>query len=86
VHSGGSRPRNVDAQLFMLVWDQHGFHKKHVGTRYAEVVFLDPMGSVGHVVDSGVSKLQSVDALFVMLGGGGGPVGIPQKVQQDTLR
>jgi hypothetical protein len=39
----------------MLGWAQCGIHKKHARTRYAELVFLQPMGSAGHVVDSGVS-------------------------------
>jgi hypothetical protein len=41
--------------------------KKRVGTRYAEPVFLHPLGFVGHVVHSRASGLQNVDALFFML-------------------
>jgi hypothetical protein len=33
-------------------WDQHRVNKKHAGTCYAELLFLQPMGSVGHVVYS----------------------------------
>jgi hypothetical protein len=38
-----------------------------MGTRYAERIFLHPVGSVGHVVHSGVSGVQNVGALFFML-------------------
>jgi hypothetical protein len=39
VHSVASGVQNVDALFFMLGWDRYGFHKKHVGTRYAKLVF-----------------------------------------------
>jgi hypothetical protein len=55
VHSGVSRPQNVDAVFFILEWDRYGFHKKRVRTRYAEVVFLHPVRFVGHVVHSSAS-------------------------------
>jgi hypothetical protein len=48
---------------------QCGYHKKRACTRYAEVVFfLHSVGSVGHVLHSGVSGLRNVDALLIMLG------------------
>jgi hypothetical protein len=53
VHSGASEPRKDDAQLFMLGRDRYRFHKKRVGTRYAELVFFHLVGSAGHVVHSG---------------------------------
>jgi hypothetical protein len=56
VHSGVSRPQNVDAVFFILEWDRYGFHKKRVRTRYAEVVFLHPVRFVGHVVHSSASE------------------------------
>jgi hypothetical protein len=44
------------------------FHKKRVKTCYAELLFLHPEGSAGHVVHFGVSRVRNIDALFFMLG------------------
>jgi hypothetical protein len=44
------------------------FHKKRAETRYANVVILHPVGSVGHVVHSGASRAQNVYILFFKLG------------------
>jgi hypothetical protein len=52
----------------MFGWKQYRFHKKHARTRYAKIMFLHPVGSVGHVVHSGAFGLQNIDTLFVMLG------------------
>jgi hypothetical protein len=49
----------------MLWWEC--LQKKRIGTHYAELVFLHPVGSVGHVVDSGVSGARNVDTVFFML-------------------
>jgi hypothetical protein len=48
---------NVDALFFMLQRDRYGFDKKRFRTHYAELVFLHPLGSVGHVVHSGASEV-----------------------------
>jgi hypothetical protein len=32
----------------MLRWDRYGFHKKRFKTRYAKLVFLHSVGSMGH--------------------------------------
>jgi hypothetical protein len=51
----------------MLGLDRYGLHEKHAQTRYAELVLLHPVGSVGHVVHSGASEAQNIDALFFIL-------------------
>jgi hypothetical protein len=67
VHSGASRARNVDSLLFIVWWDRYGFHKKHVGTRFADLVFLHQVGSAGYVVHSGASRARNVDESFFKL-------------------
>jgi hypothetical protein len=62
------RARNVDALFFMLGWAQCSFHEKRVGTRYVELVFLHPVGSVGPIVHSGETGARNVDTLFFMVG------------------
>jgi hypothetical protein len=49
----------------MVGWDQFGFNKKRGGTRYTELVFSHPMGSMGHVLYSGALGAQNGDALFI---------------------
>jgi hypothetical protein len=55
VHSLASGARNINVLLFKLVWARCGFRKKCAGTRYAEVLFLHPVGFASHVVHSGAS-------------------------------
>jgi hypothetical protein len=52
----------------MHQWDRYGFDKKRFRTCFAELVFLHPLGSVCHVVQSGVSEVRNIDTLFFMLG------------------
>jgi hypothetical protein len=41
--------------FFMLGWERNRFDKKRVGTRYAKLVFFNPVESVGLVVHAGAS-------------------------------
>jgi hypothetical protein len=51
----------------MLWWARCNFHKKRARTRYANLEFLHPVGSAGHVVHFGASVPRNVNTLFFML-------------------
>jgi hypothetical protein len=36
-------------------WDRYKYDNNHGANRYAELVFLHPVGAAGHVVRSGAS-------------------------------
>jgi hypothetical protein len=58
------RPEQERHTISHTWWDRHSYDKKHAGTRYAKLVFLYPMGSVGHLLHSVASEARNVDALF----------------------
>jgi hypothetical protein len=64
VQSGASGARNINALFLMLASAQNGFDKKNAMTRYAELVFLHPVRSAGHVVHSIASRAQNINAFF----------------------
>jgi hypothetical protein len=64
---GSLGPCNFDTLFFMDGQARYGFHKKRVGTRYAKLVFLHPVGLAGHVVHSGAYRARNVDAIFFVL-------------------
>jgi hypothetical protein len=51
----------------MLGWDRYRFNKKLTGTRYAELVFLHQLGSVGHIVHSEASGARNIHTPFFRL-------------------
>jgi hypothetical protein len=42
--------------------------QKHVGTHYAELLFLDLVGSACHEVHSGATVPRNINAVFFILG------------------
>jgi hypothetical protein len=60
----GTRRRHT---VFMLGWAQCNFHKKRVGTSYAEFVFFHLVRSTGRVAYSCASGTRNVDELCFIL-------------------
>jgi hypothetical protein len=52
-------------------WDRFRLHKKRAKTHYDKLLFLQLVGSAGHVVHSGASRAQLIDVLFSCSGGTG---------------
>jgi hypothetical protein len=68
LHFGAFGVRNVITLFFMLGWEWYGFDKKHARRRYAKLVFLHPVGSLGQVRHFAASGMGNMIALFFMLG------------------
>jgi hypothetical protein len=51
----------------MLGWDWYGFLKKCAETCFADLLFLHPIGSMGHIVHSEAFRARNVNALFFIL-------------------
>jgi hypothetical protein len=71
----GVRAANIDTLFFILEWDRYGFDKKCTRTRNTELVFLHPVGSVGHVVHSAAFRARN-DLHYISCWGGPGVVSI----------
>jgi hypothetical protein len=60
VHSG----QEMSTHFLMLRWDRYGFDKKCDRTHYVELVFLQPVVSVVHVVHSGAYRHEMLTHYF----------------------
>jgi hypothetical protein len=54
------------------------------GTHYVKLVFLHLVGSAGHVMHSGASRVRKVDVVFFMLTWD--RLGFHRNARRDTLR
>jgi hypothetical protein len=71
VHSRAFEPRNIKTLCFIFGLSWYRFNKKRVRSHYSELLFLHPVGSVGHIGHSDVSGSRNVYALFSCSGGTG---------------
>jgi hypothetical protein len=71
VHFGESGPQNINTLFFMLGWASTDSPKKRFGTRETKIVFLDPLGSVGHVAHPVCPGLKTLRHFLSCLGGPG---------------
>jgi hypothetical protein len=55
VPSSAEGAQNIDAPFFVLGWACFRYHKNCAGTHYTKLVFLNTVGSLGHLVCSGAS-------------------------------
>jgi hypothetical protein len=71
VNCGASRSRNIYTLFFVLGCVRYEIDKKCFRTHDAELVFLHPLGSMGHVLHSGVSGCEASGHYFSRSGGPG---------------
>jgi hypothetical protein len=67
-HKKRVRGSKFETLFFVLRLVRCGFHNQRDRTCYSELVFLHPVGSLGHVVHFSASRARDVDALFFMPG------------------
>jgi hypothetical protein len=68
VYFGASGVQNMNTIFLMLGWARCASYKKRVGARYAKLVFLHSLRSVGHVACLGVQGAKHRHTIVFMLG------------------